>query len=259
MALGDITNQQGRTPPPPFFSNPEPGAQGGGKRRRAGATPGGAAAATPSLLAPRFAGLQAGERLELANELRCGVCLGTLKSPCTTPCSHNFCRGCLAGVLKARPAEAAVPCPACRHPLPGGLELHVNSALWRVISILGGPEMEAAKSPQWPTPAPLAPLPSPASEFADTSAAFMLRAAALAPEAGPGAHEVRQVMAATGRPVPAGVLADFPLPPGGAGGGGVGVGFPGFQSAAAVLHQHRQHQRRASPPPGDPDTAMLSQ
>lgn len=50
----------------------------------------------------------------LRMELRCSVCLSTLKFPCSLPCNHFFCGNCVDGILKANNNRSQ--CPLCKHP-----------------------------------------------------------------------------------------------------------------------------------------------
>lgn len=46
---------------------------------------------------------------DLDMELKCPICLDEMKRPCSTPCGHNFCKGCLEEATR-RKSE----CPVCR-------------------------------------------------------------------------------------------------------------------------------------------------
>ena len=47
---------------------------------------------------------------EMEDELKCPVCLDFFNSPvCMTPCGHNYCRQCLAGMV-----DVPWLCPECR-------------------------------------------------------------------------------------------------------------------------------------------------
>jgi len=47
-------------------------------------------------------------------EMECGICLGALRSPRITPCSHIFCKGCIE-----RSLGLAANCPQCRAVIRG--------------------------------------------------------------------------------------------------------------------------------------------
>ncbi|PRW57729.1 Serine threonine- kinase CTR1 [Chlorella sorokiniana] len=55
--------------------------------------------------------------------LECSVCLGTLDEPCTLPCGHTFCLGCIQSVLQT---TARRKCPLCNAAVPFGTPLKVN-------------------------------------------------------------------------------------------------------------------------------------
>ena len=46
----------------------------------------------------------------------CSICLGDLKVPVISPCSHVFCKGCIEGFLDGSSADQRL-CPLCRNPL----------------------------------------------------------------------------------------------------------------------------------------------
>ena len=51
------------------------------------------------------------------SEEECAICLDALQQPQTLPCSHRFCRGCVAG-MRERGVGATQVCPLCRGPMP---------------------------------------------------------------------------------------------------------------------------------------------
>ncbi|PHJ15881.1 zinc c3hc4 type (ring finger) domain-containing protein, partial [Cystoisospora suis] len=53
-----------------------------------------------------------GEEEEVSKEFECVICMKILLAPVTTPCGHNFCKGCIDEAVSYRPC-----CPLCRCPL----------------------------------------------------------------------------------------------------------------------------------------------
>uniref|UniRef100_A0A803JC47 Provisional ortholog of tripartite motif containing 25 n=1 Tax=Xenopus tropicalis TaxID=8364 RepID=A0A803JC47_XENTR len=51
---------------------------------------------------------------DLRDELSCSICLSVYTDPVSLPCSHNFCRGCIGGVLGTQEGSGAYSCPECR-------------------------------------------------------------------------------------------------------------------------------------------------
>ncbi|CBZ52358.1 putative zinc finger (C3HC4 RING finger) protein [Neospora caninum Liverpool] len=52
------------------------------------------------------------EEEEVSQEFECVICMKILLLPVTTPCGHNFCKGCIDEAVSYRPC-----CPLCRCPL----------------------------------------------------------------------------------------------------------------------------------------------
>ncbi|PFH34538.1 hypothetical protein BESB_065710 [Besnoitia besnoiti] len=52
------------------------------------------------------------EEEEVPQEFECVICMKILLLPVTTPCGHNFCKGCIDEAVSYRPC-----CPLCRCPL----------------------------------------------------------------------------------------------------------------------------------------------
>ncbi|XP_064180294.1 E3 ubiquitin/ISG15 ligase TRIM25 isoform X9 [Anguilla rostrata] len=72
--------------------------------------------------------------LSLEEELTCSICLSPFESPVTTPCGHNFCRGCLD--LTWRDSEQTglgFNCPQCRSHFVTKPELRKNTVLDAVV------------------------------------------------------------------------------------------------------------------------------
>lgn len=57
----------------------------------------------------------------------CSICLGALVDPTTTPCSHVYCRACIARVIVVSGASAI--CPLCRAPLVRGSSAVVGDSV----------------------------------------------------------------------------------------------------------------------------------
>uniref|UniRef100_F6U2T2 Uncharacterized protein n=1 Tax=Xenopus tropicalis TaxID=8364 RepID=F6U2T2_XENTR len=51
---------------------------------------------------------------DLQDELSCSICLSIYTDPVMLPCGHNFCRGCIGGVLDAQGGSGGYSCPECR-------------------------------------------------------------------------------------------------------------------------------------------------
>ncbi|XP_061163929.1 uncharacterized protein LOC133173040 [Saccostrea echinata] len=78
-------------------------------------------------------------------ELMCAICLEFFDEPLMLPCSHNFCRKCLQGIITARDQftsyrpQRYVDCPLCQRKIPlertGVDQFPVNRALGNVISV----------------------------------------------------------------------------------------------------------------------------
>lgn len=194
-------------------------------------------------------------------ELQCAVCLGTLARPASLPCGHSFCRACLrAGLARAAAgAGGAFCCPACRADVPEGFSPKVNVALRRVVELVGKggadagsplargggentpPGPQPLPSPAW---APPPPQESPATAAAATQAALMLSAVELRSPLGTSRGEGGEVPgvggttgggAVPGDAVGTGGSGDGTRRGLGEGGGDSGGGFPGFQTAGALL------------------------
>lgn len=124
--------------------------------------------APPSACAPgggdatRVARRKVSERERLLKEFSCGLCRHTLTQPVSTPCGHNFCKGCLdlqftgvadsfqpgtgGGGRTLRVRKIPKPCPSCRLDISDFLGVAVvNREMESVIAKLKA-EVEAAKA-----------------------------------------------------------------------------------------------------------------
>ncbi|XP_077999711.1 uncharacterized protein LOC144452486 [Glandiceps talaboti] len=70
----------------------------------------------------------------MENELTCCICLELFDSPVILPCSHNFCRGCVRGLLE----HGNMRCPTCRaqvnHRYRTVDDFQINRTLSNIIS-----------------------------------------------------------------------------------------------------------------------------
>ncbi|XP_067914742.1 tripartite motif-containing protein 16-like protein [Heterodontus francisci] len=88
----------------------------------------------------------------LEEQLTCSICLDLFKSPVTTSCGHNFCRGCIEHFWEMIHIHS---CPQCREMFDPNLPLQKNVALnglvekWKESIIEPqGPECEVEQSRQ---------------------------------------------------------------------------------------------------------------
>lgn len=78
-------------------------------------------------------------------ELMCAICLEFFDEPLMLPCSHNFCKKCLQGIISARDqytnyrSQRYVDCPLCQRKIPlersGVDQFPVNRALDNVVCV----------------------------------------------------------------------------------------------------------------------------
>ena len=66
-----------------------------------------------------------------SHDEECAICLGALQQPQTMPCSHRFCRGCMASMRRHGAAMAQV-CPLCRGAMPDAERL--RSEAFRLLT-----------------------------------------------------------------------------------------------------------------------------
>ncbi|XP_064180307.1 E3 ubiquitin/ISG15 ligase TRIM25 isoform X21 [Anguilla rostrata] len=72
--------------------------------------------------------------LSLEEELTCSICLSPFESPVTTPCGHNFCRGCLDLIWRdSEQTGLGFNCPQCRSHFVTKPELRKNTVLDAVV------------------------------------------------------------------------------------------------------------------------------
>ena len=51
---------------------------------------------------------------DVNKQLFCAVCLAQFKEPKVLPCLHNYCKECLAKLVKKKGAHHVITCPECR-------------------------------------------------------------------------------------------------------------------------------------------------
>ena len=50
----------------------------------------------------------------VGKELTCTICMSLMKTPVLVPCTHAFCRACLAELMQKTPVSKSPQCPQCR-------------------------------------------------------------------------------------------------------------------------------------------------
>nr|XP_012591739.1 tripartite motif-containing protein 10 [Microcebus murinus] len=82
----------------------------------------------------------------LADEVQCPICQGTLRTPVTIDCGHNFCRSCLTRYCETRGPDLGQPptCPVCKDPFrPGSLRPN-----WQLAGVVHSVErLQLASAP----------------------------------------------------------------------------------------------------------------
>ncbi|MBN3314254.1 TRI25 ligase, partial [Atractosteus spatula] len=87
--------------------------------------------------------------LSLAEELTCSICLSTFDSPVTTPCGHNFCRGCLEATWQeSQQVALGYNCPQCRTHFYSKPELRKNTVLSTVVDTFTRAQPEHREEPE---------------------------------------------------------------------------------------------------------------
>ncbi|KAM6185498.1 tripartite motif-containing protein 10 isoform 2-T2 [Rhynchocyon petersi] len=82
----------------------------------------------------------------LADEVNCPVCQGTLREPITIDCGHNFCHSCLTRYCEIRglDLEGTPTCPLCKEPFrPWGFRPN-----WQLASVVDNIERLRLESSQ---------------------------------------------------------------------------------------------------------------
>ncbi|KAI2649460.1 E3 ubiquitin-protein ligase TRIM39 [Labeo rohita] len=72
----------------------------------------------------------ASSNVPLNEELQCSICLDVFNDPVTTPCGHNFCRGCLNKCWKTSRGSF---CPICNEKFSKRPHLKINTTLREVV------------------------------------------------------------------------------------------------------------------------------
>ncbi|XP_007564534.1 E3 ubiquitin-protein ligase TRIM39-like [Poecilia formosa] len=79
-------------------------------------------------------------------QVLCSICLGEFKEPVSTPCGHNFCKGCITQYWNS---QDNAQCPLCKRRLGNKPELKVNTEFRDVVEhfnrmrVQGGPKIVA--------------------------------------------------------------------------------------------------------------------
>ncbi|XP_007564532.1 E3 ubiquitin-protein ligase TRIM39-like [Poecilia formosa] len=65
-------------------------------------------------------------------QVLCSICLSEFKEPVSTPCGHNFCKGCITQYWNSQDSRPA-QCPLCKKKLGNKPKLQVNSEFRDVV------------------------------------------------------------------------------------------------------------------------------
>ncbi|XP_031750852.1 E3 ubiquitin/ISG15 ligase TRIM25-like [Xenopus tropicalis] len=96
----------------------------------------------------------------LRDELSCSICLSIYTDPVSLPCGHNFCRGCIGGVLGAQEGSGAYSCPECRAEYQERPPLPRNRALGNIAERFRPTETEPGETGIFCTYCLLSPVPA---------------------------------------------------------------------------------------------------
>ncbi|XP_044153205.1 E3 ubiquitin/ISG15 ligase TRIM25-like [Bufo gargarizans] len=80
--------------------------------------------------------------VDLRDELICSICLNIYTDPVTLSCGHNFCRGCINGVLDIQGNHEGYSCPDCRARFTGHPVLQGNVTLRNIAERFQSAEPE---------------------------------------------------------------------------------------------------------------------
>ncbi|KAM4712366.1 E3 ubiquitin/ISG15 ligase TRIM25-like [Anableps anableps] len=81
-------------------------------------------------------------------QVLCSICLGEFNEPVSTPCGHNFCKGCITQYWNSQ-NNGPAQCPFCKKRLGNKPKLQVNSEFRDVVEhfnhmrVKGGPKIIA--------------------------------------------------------------------------------------------------------------------
>uniref|UniRef100_A0A1B8Y2J0 Uncharacterized protein n=1 Tax=Xenopus tropicalis TaxID=8364 RepID=A0A1B8Y2J0_XENTR len=97
---------------------------------------------------------------DLRDELSCSICLSIYTDPVSLPCGHNFCRGCIGGVLSTQEGSGAYSCPECRAEYQERPALPRNRALGNIAERFRPTETETGETGIFCTYCLLSPVPA---------------------------------------------------------------------------------------------------
>eukprot|EP00079_Xenopus_tropicalis_P031753 XP_017945524.1 PREDICTED: tripartite motif-containing protein 7-like [Xenopus tropicalis] len=97
---------------------------------------------------------------DLRDELSCSLCLSIYTDPVSLPCGHNFCRGCIGGVLGTQEGSGAYSCPECRAEYQERPALPRNRALGNIAERFRPTETEPGETGIFCTYCLLSPVPA---------------------------------------------------------------------------------------------------
>uniref|UniRef100_A0A1B8Y531 Uncharacterized protein n=1 Tax=Xenopus tropicalis TaxID=8364 RepID=A0A1B8Y531_XENTR len=97
---------------------------------------------------------------DLRDELSCSICLSIYTDPVSLPCGHNFCRGCIGGVLGTQEGSGAYSCPECRAEYQERPALYRNRALGNIAERFRPTETEPGETGIFCTYCLLSPVPA---------------------------------------------------------------------------------------------------
>ncbi|XP_012822132.1 E3 ubiquitin/ISG15 ligase TRIM25-like [Xenopus tropicalis] len=97
---------------------------------------------------------------DLRDELSCSICLSIYTDPVSLPCGHNFCRGCIGGVLSIQEGSGRYSCPECRAEYQERPALYRNRALGNIAERFRPTETEPGETGIFCTYCLLSPVPA---------------------------------------------------------------------------------------------------
>eukprot|EP00079_Xenopus_tropicalis_P018243 XP_004919452.1 PREDICTED: tripartite motif-containing protein 7-like [Xenopus tropicalis] len=97
---------------------------------------------------------------DLRDELSCSICLSIYTDPVSLPCGHNFCRGCIGGVLGTQEGSGRYSCPECRAEYQERPALYRNRALGNIAERFRPTETEPGETGIFCTYCLLSPVPA---------------------------------------------------------------------------------------------------
>eukprot|EP00079_Xenopus_tropicalis_P032159 XP_017945930.1 PREDICTED: E3 ubiquitin/ISG15 ligase TRIM25 [Xenopus tropicalis] len=97
---------------------------------------------------------------DLRDELSCSICLSIYTDPVSLPCGHNFCRGCIGGVLGIQEGSGRYSCPECRAEYQEYPALPRNRALGNIAERFRPTETEPGETGIFCTYCLLSPVPA---------------------------------------------------------------------------------------------------